>query len=49
MKSYSEFCQQHELNSEAPDTQIQFEQYKEAYQLLVDAIGETALSDSQSV
>lgn len=39
MSTFDEFCLHYDLDADAPDSQLQFEQYREAYQTLMAAVG----------
>lgn len=39
MSSFDEFCQRYDLDTDAPDSQLQFQQYQQAYQTLIAIVG----------
>ena len=39
MSSYDEFCLHYDLDADAPDTQLQYQQYQEQYRLLMFVVG----------
>ena len=39
MSTFDEFCAHYDLDAEAPDSQLQFQQYQEAYQILMAVVG----------
>lgn len=39
MTSYDEFCLHYDLDADAPDSQEQYRQYQQAYQLLMATVG----------
>lgn len=39
MTSFDEFCNHYDLDADAPDSQLQFEQYQAAYQVLQLTVG----------
>ena len=39
MSSFDEFCNYYDLDADAPDSLLQFEQYQQAYQSLIATVG----------
>ncbi|MEN8180767.1 MAG: hypothetical protein ABFS39_19390 [Pseudomonadota bacterium] len=39
MTTFDEFCAHYALDADDPDAQLQYEQYKAAYELLIQAVG----------
>jgi hypothetical protein len=39
MTSFDEFCLHYDLNADAPDLLLKFEQYRDAYERLMSVIG----------
>ena len=39
MSTFDEFCAHYDLDADTPDSQLQFQQYREAYQILMAIVG----------
>lgn len=39
MSTFDEFCAHYDLDADAPDSQLQFQRYQEAYQTLIAVVG----------
>lgn len=39
MSTFDEFCAHYDLDADASDSQLQFQRYQEAYQILMAVVG----------
>lgn len=46
MASFDEFCAAYDLDADAPDTALQFEQYQDAYGTLMAIVGKNTMQNS---